>query len=112
MLQNSKNGELFVVGDKKILLGTITLSDLREFAFDNTIDDLLCANDVTKTKPLFLCKDDSLDTALKTLSNAEENRIAVVKDRNNLVFLGYVTKADVINAYNQALLKSRHEERS
>ena len=40
----------------------------------------------------------------------EEDRIAVVENRDSLVFRGYVTHADVVAAYNKALLKSRHEE--
>jgi CIC family chloride channel protein len=110
LLQNSKNGELFVVQDDGTLFGTISLSDLKEFAFDKTIDDLLCAGDVARPQPSLLCEDDNLEVALKVISETEESRIAVVKDYKNFAFIGYVTKADVVEAYNKALLESRHKE--
>ena len=110
MLQNSKGGKLFVVSDDGALFGTITLSDLSEVAFDDGIDDLLCAGDVARTQPLILCEDDDLEVAFKILAETEESRIAVVENHNSLVFRGYVTQADVATAYNTALLKRRHEE--
>ncbi len=110
LLQNSKNGELFVVRDDGTLYGSISLSDLSDFAFDNTIDDLLCAVDLAHPKQSILCEDDGLEVAIKTMSETKESRIAVVKNYENLVFVGYVTKADVVIAYNKALLESRHEE--
>ena len=110
MLQNSKNSELFVVHEDGTLYGIITLADLSEFAFNSTIDDLLCASDVARTQLATLCEDDDLEIALKMLSEGEESRIAVVENKNNLVFCGYVTYACVAAAYNKALLESRHEE--
>ena len=53
---------------------------------------------------------DNLEVALKVISETEESRIAVVKDYKNFAFIGYVTKADVVEAYNKALLESRHKE--
>ena len=42
---------------------------------------------------------------------AGEPHIAVVEDADTLVFLGCVHERDVMNAYNQALVESRREER-
>jgi len=110
MLQNSKIGELFVVREDGTLFGTITLADLSDAAFDNTIDDLLCAGDVARPQPSVLCEDDDLEATLALLAETEEDHIAVAEDRARLIFKGYVTHADVVVAYNKALLKSRHEE--
>jgi CIC family chloride channel protein len=110
MLQNSKIGELFVVREDGTLFGTVTLADLSDAAFDNTIDDLLCAGDVARPQPSVLCEDDDLEATLALLAETEEDHIAVAEDRARLIFKGYVTHADVVVAYNKALLKSRHEE--
>jgi CIC family chloride channel protein len=110
MLQKSKIGELYVVRDNGVLFGTITLADLSDVAFDDVIDDLLCAGDVARPQPPVLCEDDDLEAALAMLAETEEDRIAVVEDRDSYIFRGYVTHADVVAAYNKALLKSRHEE--
>jgi len=110
MLQNSKIGEIYVLRDNGALYGTITLADLSDVAFDSVIDDLLRAGDVARTQPPVLCEDDDLEAALALLAETEEDRIAVVGDRDALLFRGYITHADVMAAYNKALLKSRHEE--
>jgi chloride channel protein, CIC family len=110
MLQNSKTGEIYVVRDDGALFGSITLADLQDVAFDKTIDDLLCAGDVTRTQPTVLCGEDDLEAALAMLAETEDDRIAVVTDRDAMVFRGTVTHADVMAAYNKALLKTRHEE--
>jgi len=110
MLQKSKISELYVVRDDGALFGTITLADLSDVAFDDVIDDLLCAGDVARPQPPVLCEDDDLEAALAMLAETEEDRIAVVEDRDSYIFRGYVTHADVVAAYNKALLKSRHEE--
>jgi CIC family chloride channel protein len=111
MLQNSRIGEIYVVRDSGALYGTITLADLSDAAFDQTIDDLLRAGDVARTQPPVLCEDDDLEAALALLAETEEDRIAVVSDRDAMLFRGTITHAGVMAAYNKALLKSRHEER-
>ena len=110
MLQNSKIGEIYVVRDSGALYGTITLADLSEVAFDQAIDDLLCAGDVARTGPQVLCQDDDLESALSLLAETGEDRIAVVDDPDTMILMGYVTHAGVMAAYNKALLKTRHEE--
>ncbi|MFQ5765388.1 MAG: chloride channel protein, partial [Rhodospirillales bacterium] len=111
MLQKSKSGEIFVVRDTGELYGTITLADLSEAAFDPAVDDLIRAGDVAQTQPPVLAEDDDLGSALALLSETGENRIAVVDNAESMKFRGCVNQADVMAAYNRALLESRHEER-
>jgi len=111
MLQNSKTGEIYVVRDNGELYGTITLADLSDAAFDLALDDLLRAGDVARTQIQVLCENDDLEAALSLLSETGDDRIAVVDDMDTMIFKGTVNHAEVMAAYNRALLKSRHEER-
>lgn len=110
-LQNSKIGEIYVVRETGELYGTITFADLSEVAFDDAIDDLLCAGDIARTTLQVLCEDDDLEAALSLLTETGEDRIAVVDDTDTMIYKGYITHAGVMAAYNKALLKTRHEER-
>ena len=110
MLQNSKTGEIYVVRDNGAFYGTLTLADLSDAAFDKAIDDLLRAGDVARMQVQVLCEDDDLEAALSLLAESGEDRIAVVDDLEAMIFKGAVTHAEVMAAYNKALLKSRHEE--
>jgi CIC family chloride channel protein len=110
-LQNSRLGKLFVVEEDGKLLGTITLADLCESAFDLTLDTLINAADVANLHPPILTGDDHLETALKTMTDSGESLIAVIDDLENRNFLGVVDERHVIAAYNRDLLQARHEER-
>ena len=110
MLQNSKTGEIYVVRDNGEFYGTLTLADLSDAAFDKAIDDLLRAGDVARRQIQVLCEDDDLEAALSLLAESGEDRVAVDGDLEAMIFKGAVTHAEVMAAYNKALLKSRHEE--
>ena len=111
MLQNSKTGEIFVVRDSGELYGTITLADLSEAAFDPAMDNLIRAGDVARTQPPVLSETDDLEAALALMSETGEDRIAVVDNPESMMFKGCLQMADLMAAYNRALLESRHEER-
>lgn len=110
-LQESKIGELFVVDDDGLLVGTITLADLSETAFDPAMDLLINAADVVRRNPPLLQCNDHLEDALSKMRDSGEGLIAVVDDLDSRKFLGSVEEKHVMAAYNRALLQSRHEER-
>lgn len=109
-LVQSRVGEVFVVRGDGTLLGTITLQDLSEMAFDAACDDLLTASDVARLNPPALAVNADLETALETMRNADEEHIAVVDSTDTRVLRGCVHERDVIAAYNRALVRSRREE--
>jgi CIC family chloride channel protein len=109
-LQQSKLGQLFVLKNEE-LVGTVTLADLREMAFDHEYDNLVNASDVMRPNPHVLSADDDLATALKLMHDTGEEHIAVVQDTNSMKFLGCVHERDVMGSYNHALIESRREER-
>jgi len=109
-LQNSKRGELFVIDDDDRLIGTITLADLSETAFDPAMDLLINAADVVRRRPPVLQCNDHLEDALKKMRDSGESLIAVVDDLDSRKFLGAVEEKHVMAAYNRALLQSRAEE--
>ena len=109
-LQLSLTGELFVVADDGHLIGTITLADLSETAFDPDLDNLINAGDVARLNPPTLRPDDDLEKTLKVMNDVGESLIAVVTDSTTMHMEGVVDERHVIAAYNRALLDSRHEE--
>jgi len=110
-LQESKLGELFVIDGYGGLVGTITLADLSETAFDPAMDLLINAADVARRKPPMLQCNDHLEDALKKIRDSGESLIAVVDDFDSRKFLGVVEEKHVMAAYNRALLQAHHEQR-
>lgn len=111
LLQRSRGGELFVVGDDQMLIGTITLADLSESAFDPAMDLLINAADVARRRPPVLLGDDHLETALNKMADSGESLIAVIDDAEHRRFLGAIEERQAMAAYNRDLLSARHEER-
>jgi CIC family chloride channel protein len=110
-LRRVPNGELFVTGADGALIGTITLTDLSEAAFDTSYDSLLKADDVLRANPPMLPTDSNLEDARTLLDESHEDRLIVVEDRESKVMVGYLRGLDIIDAYNRALMQARAEER-
>ena len=110
MLQASHAGELFVVDDDGLLVGTITLADLSESAFEHDLDDVVFAGDLARRKPPVLTVEDTLEVALKLMRTTGEPHIAVLDDLKTRQFAGCIHERDAMAAYNRALLDARREE--
>ncbi len=112
-LQADPHGELFVVAadGSGRLVGTITLHDLAEAAFDTSRDNDLSAADVARSKPPAVMVTADLEEARRVIENAAEDQIAVVSDGDSLRLVGYLRERDVMQAYQAALMQARAEER-
>jgi CIC family chloride channel protein len=105
------NGELFVTTETGALLGTITLGDLSEAAFDTSFDEVLKAGDVARRGMPALGRDASLEDARALIDESHEDRVAVVEDMETMILVGYLRARDVMQAYNRAIMQVRAEER-
>lgn len=110
-LQAEPHGELFVTAPDGTLVGTITLAGLSEAAFDASLDDLVNAMDVARLNPPALSQSDDLETALRLMLSLHEEHVAVVDGTDTMRLLGWVHEADVLLAYNRAMVEARAEER-
>lgn len=112
LLQRTTYGELFVVEKASgRFVGTITLADLSEAAFDPALDDLVNASDVCRRDPPLLEADDSLERALKVMLDAREEHVAVVAHEETRQFVGCVHEAEALLTFNRALMAAQAEER-
>jgi CIC family chloride channel protein len=110
-LHTAPYAQLFVVeSENGHFLGTISLADLSESAFDSSLDGLVNAADVMRTHPVALTPDVDLDVAIKLMEDIHEEHIGVVEDRDSMKILGVVHEVEVTLAYNRALMRARAEE--
>lgn len=111
MLQQSAAGELFVVADDGTFLGTITMADLSESAFDHDFDDLINAMDVARPHPPMLTAEDTMDKGLQLIRESGDAHIAVIADADSMRFIGCLHERDAMHVYNRSLVEQRREER-
>ncbi|MBI4184778.1 MAG: chloride channel protein [Proteobacteria bacterium] len=110
-LQGAPYGEVFATADDGRLIGTVTLADLGDAAFDTSMDDLLNAGDVARQNPPTLLAEETLEAALRLMEAEGEELVAVIDDRDRARLVGYVHEHDVMVAYNRALVETYREER-
>ena len=110
-LLRSSHGELFVVDSSGTLNGTITLSDLSEFAFDTSHDATLHAEDVARLNPPVLEPHVILEKAIARMNAVHEEHIAVVRNDTTMEVVGFVHQLDVMDAYNNVIRQAHATER-
>lgn len=109
-LRQAPHNELFVVDAEDRLVGTITLADLGEAAFDTSKDRSVVALDVARKSPPSLTLSDDLQRAIRRFAEVDEGLLAVVDDTETRRLIGCLHERDVMRAYNSALVNLRAEE--
>ncbi|EDP64708.1 Cl- channel, voltage-gated family protein [alpha proteobacterium BAL199] len=109
-LRQAPLNELFVVDGDDRLIGTITLEELGDAAFDQSHDQELCAENLARRSPPVLARSDDLQKAIRRFGEVDEGLLGVVDDHDGTRLLGCLHERDVMRAYNTALVNLRAEE--
>lgn len=109
-LRQAPMNELFVVDADDRLVGTITLAELGDAAFDHSQDGERCAGDLARRSPPVLAMSDDLQKAIRRFSEVDEGLLGVVDDHDGTRLMGCLHERDVMRAYNTALVNLRKEE--
>jgi len=102
---------IFVVDERGRLVGSIEFEDLADAAFDPERTGEIQARDLVHRMPVALTPDDDLETALRLCEVNDEEHMPVVDNGKDLRVIGEVRHADLVLAYNRALLEARRAER-
>ena len=110
MFSRLPHGTFVVVDDADKLVGTISFADLKQIAFDPSLDSLINARDVAHSHAPAPLLDDTLEEVLAVMDVSGEEHLAVIADTADRSILGIVHHGDVLRAYNRALLEAQAEE--
>lgn len=103
---------IFAVDDDGRLVGAIHFEDLADAAFDpERSGETITARDLVHRIPIALTPEDDLETALRLAELNDEEHMPVVDNADDMKVIGEVRRADLILAYNRALLQARRAER-
>ncbi len=94
-----------VVSHQGELMGVISLRDIRPLLMEEDLMNLIIAKDIVNENYIYLTPDDTLDTAMKKFAQKDLGQLPVVDAQNPKKLLGMLKRTDVINAYNNAILK-------
>ncbi len=106
LMVKSSHQNFFVIDKNNKLLGVLSIDDLRKIIFDlDSLESILVAYDIMKPINHFITPDDSLDIIMKLFSDLNLDELPVVNNLTEKKLIGIVSKKDIIDLYNQEILK-------
>jgi CIC family chloride channel protein len=110
VFMNSTYSTFPVVDNGNRVVGIIALRDLRPVLFNQDIAPLLVAADVMSENVFVLQPGETLEQALQKMDLDDAELLPVVDSRENMQFLGVVTRENILKRYrkeNLLLTESR-----
>lgn len=104
-LPKSRSNNFVVVNDKEEITGVLTFLDYYDKLFNEEIDDHMVVKDIMTTEVVTVTVEDNLTTALEKITTKDFSILPVVDPDNPLKLLGILTRRDILEAYDQAVIK-------
>jgi CIC family chloride channel protein len=106
LLVETDHTEIFVVDERGALLGAIYFRELRRLILEHDhLAGVVVASDLLERGRPTVTEEDDLDLVMQLFSIEEIEELAVVDPERPLQLVGSVHKRDVINAYNQEVMR-------
>jgi CIC family chloride channel protein len=104
-LPQSKTNNFIVVNDKEELTGILTFLDYYDRLFNDKLNDDMVVKDIMTPDVVTVTIEDHLGTALEKITAGDFSILPVVSASNPLKMLGILTRRDILEAYDQAVIK-------
>jgi CIC family chloride channel protein len=101
---------LHMVNGEGALTGIISFRDIRPALQEDTLADLVVAEDLATKQLVTIKPSDSLLTALQRMSSKGVSQLPVVAEDDPARIVGTVNQKDVMRAYNKAVLMREEED--
>jgi CIC family chloride channel protein len=98
-VSKSANNYFPVVNPKGEMTGILSLNDIREFMFEESVSHLIVAKDVSSPNVVRVFLQDSLQEALDKMNTIQVDELPVVKEEAPNDIVGMLTKRDIISYY-------------
>jgi len=96
-----------VVDDQGKMTGILSINDIREVLFEETLAQVIIAKDVATPTVLRAFWDESLQDALDKMVMINVNELPVVREEDPDVIIGMIAKRDIISYYHEHSRKWR-----
>jgi CIC family chloride channel protein len=105
VLPKSRSNNFVVVDAEEKISGVLTFLDYYDKLFNNKIADHMKVKDIMTRDVVTVSIEDNLDTALKKITAEDYSILPVVAPDNPYKMLGILTRRDILEAYDQAVIK-------
>jgi CIC family chloride channel protein len=104
-LPESRSNNFVVVNDKEEITGVLTYIDYYDNLFNGKLNDQMVVKDIMTSDVVTVSIEDNLGTALKKITAGDFSILPVVSVDDPLKMLGILTRRDILEAYDQAVIK-------
>ena len=102
---NSKIDYLYLTGEEGDLTGVVSLTDLRPYLKEESLWDLVRAQDVATPDPVAVMPSESLLDALNKFAYRNVAQLPVVSDPHTRKLIGVVRRSDLLEGYQKTVLR-------
>jgi CIC family chloride channel protein len=104
-LPESRSNNFVVVNEKEEITGVLTFLDYYDNLFNGNLDDRMTVKDIMTKDVVTVSIDDDLGTAMEKITTEDFSILPVVSADDPLKMLGILTRRDILEAYDQAVIK-------
>lgn len=104
-ISKSKHNSFPVVDIEENLTGILSFLDYHDIAYDENLKDLVVAKDLATSKVVTVALDDNIYNALEKITQRDFSILPVVARENSTELVGVLTRRDIMDAYNKAVIK-------
>jgi CIC family chloride channel protein len=105
MLPDIKSNNFVVVNEKNELSGILTFLDYYDKLFNGKLHDHMKVQEIMTQEVVTVKEDDNLGTAFEKITAGDYSILPVVVADNRSKMAGILTRRDILEAYDQAILK-------
>jgi len=104
--ETSMHSSIFVVDEHDRIKGYITYQEIRRVLFDvESLEAVIVAGDITNLDVRSVTPADSLDVVMRLFAQKNQDELPVVDPEEPGRIIGSIHRGDVVNAYNNEILK-------
>lgn len=104
-ISKSRYNSFPVVDEGGNLTGILSFIDYHDVSFDENLRDLVVARDIAASKVVTVSADDDLYNAMEKITAKDFSILPVVSPDDPSELLGILTRRDIMDAYNKAVIK-------
>jgi len=106
-IPKTKHNSFPVVNKDNKLVGVLRFEEIREFVFEEGLEDIVVAREICDTETEIVVPENSLADAIEKIGFKNIELLPVVDSKENLKLLGIITRRDIISTYNKEMMKQK-----
>jgi CIC family chloride channel protein len=108
-ISTTKHNSFPVIKRDGTLVGILRFEEVREFVFEEGLEDIVIAGEVCQTDYKYVFKNETLANAMETIGFKNIDLLPVINNESEKKLIGIVTRRDIISTYNKAMLKLKKD---